>query len=671
MKFKSKIVSIIILLLLFLGISLLHFNCSSNHKSSSSETSLYLNHNDTVKYVGMNVCKGCHPDKYETFIQTGMGMSFEAANRKKSAAKFDKHSVIYDAQLNFYYKPYFQNDIMYIMEYRMEGKDTIHKRIEKVDFIIGSGMHTNSHMHNENGYFFQMPLTYYTQKARWDLPPGFENGHNSRFNRTIELECMSCHNSYPNFMSGSKNKFLSVPQGIDCERCHGPGEIHVQEKQLGHIIDTANQIDYSIVNPKKLSYDLQVDVCQRCHLQGDAVLAEGKSFFDFKPGQKLSDYINVFLPRYKGNNEQFIMASHADRLKQSKCFIESTKLKINTNQKTYSNSKVINNQVSSLTCISCHNPHVSIKVTGNNQYNNACKSCHQNNKQVNLPSCTESLKTRNIQQDNCWACHMPKSGTIDIPHVTVHDHRIQIPVKRKEIKAIQTFIGLAAVNNPNPDPHTIAEGYLSYYEKFETKNQYLDSASRYFSMKGNYSPAHYFNNMIRLYFLKEDYQSLINTAEKEQATYSKDAWTNYRIGEAYAYQNQTEKAYIHYQLACKQAPYILEFRNKLGGMESAKGDYSAAKKTYEFILQENPKFVAALSNLGFLFTLEQRNEEAMKLYDRAIALDPDYEKALENKASLLFQLNKNDETIIILKRILKLNPRNEKIKVALKQLNGI
>jgi hypothetical protein len=128
---------------------------------------------------------------------------------------------------------------------------------------------------------------------------------------------MSCHNAYPNIMPGSKNKFVSIPQGIDCERCHGPGSIHVREKQLGHLVDTATMIDYTIVNPKKLPYDLQVDVCQRCHLQGDAVLAEGKSFFDFKPGQKLSDYINVFLPRYKGDQQSFIMASHADRLKQS------------------------------------------------------------------------------------------------------------------------------------------------------------------------------------------------------------------------------------------------------------------------------------------------------------------------------------------------------------------
>ena len=38
---------------------------------------------------------------------------------------------------------------------------------------------------------------------------------------------MTCHNAYPDFVLGSTNKFNKIPKGIDCERCHGPGELHV------------------------------------------------------------------------------------------------------------------------------------------------------------------------------------------------------------------------------------------------------------------------------------------------------------------------------------------------------------------------------------------------------------------------------------------------------------
>ncbi len=650
-----------ILILSMACIALFNVQCS---EKKEAEKLVYKNHADGVQYVGMNTCKTCHSTIYETFIETGMGKSFGAATKEKSAGKFDEHSVIYDPHLDFYYKPYFENDVMYIMEYRLEGKDTTHKRIEKVDYIVGSGQHTNSHMYQSNGYFYQMPMTFYTQKQKWDMPPGFEAGHNSRFSRTIELECMSCHNAFPSFVPGSKNKFASVLQGIDCERCHGPGELHVKEKQSGTLIDTANEIDYSIVNPKKLPYDLQVDLCQRCHLQGNAVLKEGKTFFDFKPGKKLSDYMDIFLPRYTGE-KTFIMASHADRLKQSKCFIESNRQKINTNKKKYKNSVFDNTQYSSFTCISCHNPHVSVKVTGDAQFNNTCKSCHGNKEYASLTTCTEKIEARKINNDNCWKCHMPSSGTEDIPHVTVHDHKIQIPLKKKEKEEIKTFVGLAAINNPNPDNHVIGEAYLSYFEKFENKPAYLDSAKFYFDKKGNYSPVHYFNNIIRLYYLKNDYKTLVSKAKEQAVMYSKDAWTLYRIAEAYTNLSEPKEALNYMKAAVEQAPYILEFRNKLGVLALANNDLGLAKQSFEFICKENPKFVSALSNLAFIYMQEGKINEADALLNRAIYLEPDYEQALFNKASIYMYHNDKASAKQVLTKVLKRDPKNTKAKQAL------
>lgn len=652
-------------ILLFIGIAFFNVHCANNKQANSP---VYKNHADGVQYVGINTCKTCHSTIYESYIETGMGKSFGMATRDKSAGTFSEHSIIYDKELDFYYRPYFEKDIMYIEEYRLEGKDTVHKRIEKVDYIVGSGQHTNSHMYQSNGYFYQMPMTFYAQKQKWDLPPGFEAGHNSRFSRTIELECMSCHNAYPNFVPGSKNKFASVLQGIDCERCHGPGELHVKEKQNGTIIDTANEIDYSIVNPKKLPYDLQVDVCQRCHLQGNAVLKEGKSFFDFKPGTKLSDYMDVFLPRYKGE-KTFIMASHADRLKQSKCFIESNLKKINTNKKKYTNSVFDNTQHSSFTCISCHNPHVSVKVTGDAQFNNTCKSCHGNKEYASLKVCTETINARKINNDNCWKCHMPSSGTEDIPHVTVHDHKIQIPIEQKQKEEIKTFIGLAAINNAKPNNHVIGEAYLSYFEKFENKPEYLDSANYYLSKNGNYSPVHYFNNIIRLYYLQNNYSAVVTKAKEQAVLFSKDAWTLYRIAEAYNNLNENKEALNYIRAAVNEAPYILEFRNKLGVIALANNDLLLAKQSFEFIYKENPKFVSALSNLAYIYMQEGKINEADELLNKAIYLDPDYEQALFNKASIYMFKNDKLAAIKIIKRILKRNPKNEKAKQALMSIS--
>jgi hypothetical protein len=442
-------------------------SCGESPKNNSlplhdQQESVYLNHHDSARYVGMQTCRQCHASIYDTYIQTGMGSSLGLATKKKSAASF-QGSEIYDRFSDLHYKALWHQDSLHIKEFRLLGKDTVHLRTEQVNYIIGSGQHTNSHLQSVNGYLNQMPMTYYTQSKKWDLPPGFENGVNTRFTRKIGLECMSCHNAYPDFVKGSENKYRAVPLGIDCERCHGPGSIHVAQRQTKSAIDTSKFIDYSIVNPAKLSVDAQFDICQRCHLQGNSVLKEGKSFLDYKPGQKLSDFISVFLPKYKNGEDDFIMASHADRLKQSPCFIRSAEKAGNTNQlKPYRNA---------LTCVTCHNPHVSVRHAGPDLFNNKCLDCHAGLPGARDMSKLEKTHTKLKKWSDCIPCHMPVSGSTDIPHVTVHDHFIRKPVSKKEKEKIKTFVGLFSVNEKNPSALTIGQGLPGSIRKVRAGRQ--------------------------------------------------------------------------------------------------------------------------------------------------------------------------------------------------------
>jgi hypothetical protein len=400
---SPRYIRTVLLSLFFAALTVPAFFCNSPERDgdASAEGSPWHSVYDTsIQYVGMEKCRTCHEGVYQTYIQTGMGQSFGHATKQKSAADFSAHTAVYDKALDFYYKPYWQNDSLYIMEYRTEGRDTVHKRAQKINYIVGSGQHTNSHIFDVNGYIYQAPITFYTQRKKWDLAPGFENGTNLRFQRLIELECMSCHNGLPEFVANSQNKYLNVKTGIDCERCHGPGALHVKEKMAGNIVDTSKGPDYTIVNPRRLSTELQNNICQRCHLQGIAVLNDGKSFFDFRPGMKLSEVMNVFMPQYEGAQDKMIMASHVERMKKSPCYVSSGKM----------------------SCITCHNPHVSVKFTPRIQYLNACQSCHGGAKQLH---CTEDMKTRLSKNDDCATCHMPSNGSIDIPHVAVTDHYIR------------------------------------------------------------------------------------------------------------------------------------------------------------------------------------------------------------------------------------------------------
>jgi TolA-binding protein len=510
-----------------------------------------------------------------------------------------------------------------------------------------------------NGYFTQMPMTFYTQKGEWDLPPGFEAGFNSRFSRKIGIECMSCHNSLPDFVKGSENKFNSVPNGIGCERCHGPGEVHVNEKTAGIVVDTSKEIDYSIVNPAKLPIGLQFDVCQRCHLQGNAVLKEGKSFCDFHPGMKLSDIETIFLPKYEGAEDEFIMASHADRLKKSKCFLTPT-LKSENTLKPYKNG---------LTCVTCHNPHVSVKVTGKEVFNNACKNCHStpSSQGEGRTSCSEKREVRNKVQDNCVSCHMPKSGAIDIPHVSITDHFIRKPTKKVDVVGVKKFMGLFAINEINPEPKVKAQAYLNQFEKFDHNPALLDSAKKYLDTKSGYD----YNLMIRYYFIKNDFQKIVSEGGRDSRVPDKSenaAWTSYYIAEAYSQLGDNRTASFYYKQASAQAPYNLDFLNKLAGNIFSQNKMDEAKAIYERIISENPKFAPAYCNLGYIYFMQQDLEKAEVNYNKSLALDPDYEIALMNKVQLFVAEKKNDKAKIILENMIKHNPMNDKAKTILQKI---
>ncbi len=669
MKFRNSVY-----FLLSVSFGCLFFHCDSPtnselEKQAAPVYSNYLNHSDTVHYVGMNTCKQCHLEIYKTFIQTGMGESFGAATRTKSIAKYTSRTIVYDKFSNFFYHPYWDKDSLKITEFRLNGKDTIYKRTEKVDYIIGSGQHTNSHLFNTNGYLHQMPMTYYAQKGTWDLPPGFENGMNTRFSRKIGLECMSCHNALPDFVEGSENKYRNVPGGINCERCHGPGSAHVALKQQGIRIDTTKEIDYSIVNPAKLPIDLQFDVCQRCHLQGNAVLKNGKSFFDFRPGMKLSDIMTVFLPKYKGADDEFIMASHADRLKMSQCFIKSFK--------PSESPQSLKPYKESITCVTCHNPHVSVKYTDNNVFNNACKNCHGNSVKT---VCSEQLKIRSLKNDNCVNCHMPKSGAIDIPHVRITDHYIRKSISFAEKEKVKQFIGLVAINEKNPSSKVKAQAYINQFEKFDSGNRYLlDSAKKYLPDNSQRDILDNFSQLVEVYFLRQDFKRVLGYVLKvgkekvlkdfnHKSLNNEDAWTLYRIGESSFRCGDVSDACDYFTKAAELSPFYAEFKNKLGSSLVAMNKTDEAQRIYETIIREDPKFAQAYCNLGYLYLLKGNAFMAELQYDHALALDPDYEQATMNKAGLYLSQKQPDKAKNVLSVFLKYHPENRQVKALLDKL---
>lgn len=556
----------------------------------------------------METCKGCHSDKHSSFVHTGMGQSFGLATAQKSSAKFQQEAV-YDPKRNFYYWPYWSGDSLRILEFRLKGRDTIYKRIETIRYIIGSGQHTNSHFWVDGNTLYQAPLTYYTQEGKWDLPPGYETV-NTRFQRKIDLECMSCHNAMPQLKAGSINAFETLPLGIDCERCHGPGELHVREKQSGILVDTRKEADYSIVNPKRLPWSLQVDICQRCHLQGNNVLKPGKNFDDFRPGMRLSDVFEVYMPRY-ADADYFVMAGHAERLAKSACFIGSNK---GVQTETY-------NPQTHLTCINCHNPHVSVKETRIEWFNQQCSGCHNSQSQRSeLLSCSESLKKRQLEPKGCTGCHMPASDTRDIPHVTVHDHRIQRPTGKAATLPSGEALDLYAVNNPNPSPAMMAKAYVSWFEKFEAQPRWLQKAD---SLVALYPEQIEWSTRIQLAYMQSNPQKVRELSQSLDLE-SCEAWTAYRLAKSLDQLGQLDQAILAYKRAYEQLPLYSDFGAEYANALIRDKQLDAAQTVLNTLLRQQPKNEWLWLNKGLLASLQNRSSETVKAWNTLLDLNPDH-----------------------------------------------
>jgi tetratricopeptide (TPR) repeat protein len=180
---------------------------------------------------------------------------------------------------------------------------------------------------------------------------------------------------------------------IGCERCHGPGALHVNPAER------SAESDLTIVNPADLPPTLRESVCQQCHLQGSYRFARaGRGPLDFRPGLPLHPFLAVFLMK-KGDRGKFEAVGHVEQMESSGCFRASG---------------------GELGCTSCHDPHRLPPATRAEYYRGRCLECH-GRRGCALPAAER--RSRGPGED-CVACHMPRLAITNIPHTAATDHRI-------------------------------------------------------------------------------------------------------------------------------------------------------------------------------------------------------------------------------------------------------
>ena len=147
-----------------------------------------------------------------------------------------------------------------------------------------------------------------------------------------------------------------------------------------------------------------------------------------------------------------------------------------------------------------------------------------------------------------------------------------------------------------------------------------------------------------------------------------DAWAAYRVGESYYQLGQADKAVIWYSRAVAIWPYALDFQNKYGNCLLEVNNVADAFRTFKFILEQNPKYASAHTNLGFLYMQDGNNTMAYDHLTKALNYDPDSRQAMVNMAVWYHANNRDADAKKLLERLVKKYPNDEQAKAMLLDL---
>ncbi len=360
-------------------------------------------------YVSPALCARCHQDIAVKYRQTGMGRSFYRAPADLTTAK-----PFYHAASDNYFAMTARGGKVYQRRWQIgfDGQETnIDER--QVDFVLGSGNHSRTYLHlTARNTLQQLPLAWYAEKGgSWGMNPGYDKPDFPGPTRQAGYQCMFCHNAYPTVPAGHAEEgaeaqyTLPLPEGIDCQRCHGPGERHIAA--AGRAGAQPAEIRSAIVNPAKLSAERELEVCLECHLETSAqklphsVERHNRGPFSYVPGQPLADFRLSF--DRVAPDDRLEVAHAGYRLLQSQCFRKSG-----------------GTLAGKLRCTTCHDPHNEVEPAASaTRYNRVCLTCHQEALGRAVASGAHTAEA------TCTACHMPRRRTDESVHIVMTDHQIR------------------------------------------------------------------------------------------------------------------------------------------------------------------------------------------------------------------------------------------------------
>jgi hypothetical protein len=312
-------------------------------------------------------CLSCHQEQ-KSYLSTAHHLTSRPATKDSIAGKFEAgKNILKTREPELYFKMeakengFFQTAIL-------ATAPIISKRF---DLVVGSGRKGQTYLYwDKKDQLYQLPVSFWIELDRWVHSPGYDDKV-VNFSRPVLPRCLECHASSFEALrnSGIGNRYnrSNYVLGISCEKCHGPGQQHIDLQND----KTMKPTDQLIINPAKLSRERQFDLCALCH--GGLGVAKAPAF-SYTAGDDLEKYLHLVMP---GPNEPVdVHGNQVTLLERSRCY-----------------------KASNMTCSSCHDVHVRQRDPAT--FANRCLTCHK------TQSCKLFGKSGDRIVGKCVDCHMP------------------------------------------------------------------------------------------------------------------------------------------------------------------------------------------------------------------------------------------------------------------------
>ncbi len=296
-------------------------------------------------------------------------------------------------------------------------------------YYIGSGHRGRTYLYQVAGYWYELPINWYSKRGVWDMLPGYAHAATMPTAQVpVDGNCLHCHaTGIGEAAPGAPNHFRGAPfaqGGIGCSACHGDPAAHLA---------SAGRV--ALVDPRKLSTTQRDSICLQCHLEGEALAyLPGKSLVTFEPGQDLAETA-VYFVRANRAGGGGRATSQYEALLRSAC------------------RRAVGD---SLTCTTCHAPHASPATAAERVawFRGRCLSCHTG----------PAIATHHAEQPDCAHCHMPTRLTTDLSHEQVTDHDIEARPRTGDQSARDDDT-LLAVGGVAAGPRELGIGYAQLAER--------------------------------------------------------------------------------------------------------------------------------------------------------------------------------------------------------------